>query len=127
MADGRFRGEHHGIGAVEHGIGHIRRFRPGRPQMLRHGLEHLRRGDHQPSLAIRRRNDSLLQHRHGFRAELNAQISARHHNPVGVNENGLQVRDGLLPLDLGDHRHVAAAFGNQFLGGHDVLRSTDKG
>ena len=41
-----FGGKHQRIAAVEHGIGHVGSFGARGARILRHGFEHLRRGDH---------------------------------------------------------------------------------
>ena len=51
LADGRFAGEHAGVGAVEDRVGHVGRFGPRRPRRVLHAVEHLRGDDHRPLIA----------------------------------------------------------------------------
>ena len=45
LADGRFAGEHDGVGAVVDGVGHVGDFGAGGARILDHRLEHLGGGD----------------------------------------------------------------------------------
>ena len=77
---GRFRRQHHGIGAVVDGGRDVGRLGPRRRRRLDHRFEHLRRDDHR--LAGRRQSADqlLLPAGHVLRRDLDAEIAARHHD-----------------------------------------------
>ena len=101
LARRRFRRQHHRIGTVEHGIGHVRYFGPGRDRAGNHRLHHLCGGNHHFVPRQRHPDHAFLQCGHGCIADFHAQITPRDHDRVGRIENFLEVLDRLGTLDLG--------------------------
>ena len=101
-----FGGEHQRVAAVEDGVGHVGSFGARGTRILRHGFEHLRRGDHREARFAGPGDDLFLHHGHFFRAHLHAQIAASHHHAVGHVENLVQIVNGLGLFQLGDDGHV---------------------
>ena len=107
VARGRLGRQHQGIGALIDGIGDIGGLGAGRRGRPRHRLQHLGRHDHRHAPVAGGADDGLLCHRHLFGIQLNAQITARHHHPVGIVEDGLQLVQRLGLLDLGQTGRLA--------------------
>ncbi len=107
VATGGFRRQHHRIGAVIDGGGHVRRLGPGGGGGMDHGIQHL--GGHHHGLAggAAGADDALLQDRHGLGRHFHAQVAARHHDAVGQLDDGVQMFDGAGLFQLG-HDHGAA-------------------
>ena len=63
LADGRLAREHHGVGAVEHGVEDVGRLGAGRAVRGLHAVEHLRRGDHRDPRPVAGGDDPLLDRR----------------------------------------------------------------
>ncbi len=107
-ADRRLGREHHRIGAVDHGIGHVQHFGAGGDGRVDHRLQHLGGGDHGPVAADGDADDLLLQAGQLGVVDLHAQIAARDHHGIAGIDNLVQVGDRLGALDLGDHVGIAA-------------------
>ena len=60
----RLAGQHHRVGAVEHGVGDVGGLRAGRPRRGDHRLEHLGRDDDRLGVPTGDLDDLLLQERH---------------------------------------------------------------
>ena len=95
-------GQHHGVAAGEDRRGHVRHLGAGRLGVLDHRLEHLRGDDARLAVPQRGRDQGALRDRHRLRRELDPQVAARDHDPVGRGQDRLDPVDGLGPLDLGD-------------------------
>jgi hypothetical protein len=80
-----------------------------------HRLEHLRRGDHGLPALQRPRDDPLLQERNERRADLDAEVAARNHDRVGLDEHVVECVDRLRLLDLRDHVRMRARLLDQRL------------
>ena len=106
LADRALAREHHGVGAVEDRVRHVRGLGARRPRVLDHALEHLGGGDHDLAGRVGRGDDPLLGDRHVLGAELDAQVAARDHHAVGRRQDRLQVVERLRLLDLRDHRRA---------------------
>ena len=66
-----------------------------------HALQHLGGDDHRDAAGTRRPHQSLLHNRHVFGGQLNAEVAARHHDPVTEIENFIKSVEGGRLLDLG--------------------------
>ena len=97
-------GQHHCIGAVEDGIGHIADFSPGRTRARGHRIQHLRGGDDRNSKAVGLVNQVLLKQRNLLSRHFHAQIAPGHHHAVTQGENRVDLIDRLELLDLCDYR-----------------------
>ena len=105
VTNGGLAGQHHGRGAVEHGVGDVGDLGAGRLRSGRHRLEHLRRGDDWLAGGNGRRNDLLLQRRKTGQRALEAEVATGNHDRVAVFEDRIEVVDCGLGFDLGDeHR-----------------------
>ena len=103
VAAGRGLGrEHHRVGAVEHGVGDVAHLGARRHRVDDHRLHHLRRGDGDAVHLARHLDHPLLQRRHRRVADLDREVAARDHDPVGRLQDRLERRDRLAALDLGD-------------------------
>ena len=103
LADSRLPREHQSRGAVEDRVGHVAGLRPRRLGLVHHRLQHLRRGDHGLPTLEARQNDPLLDEREGRDADLDAEVTARDHHGVGLDQDRVQRIDSLGFLDLRDH------------------------
>mmetsp|Transcript_15995 Transcript_15995/g.38738 ORF Transcript_15995/g.38738 Transcript_15995/m.38738 type:complete len:423 (-) Transcript_15995:417-1685(-) len=127
VAVGGLPGEHHAVGAVEHGVGHIAGLRARRPGVGNHALQHLRGGDHRLPGNIRLRDHHLLGQEHLLRPQLHAQVPPGHHHPVHLLQDGVEVPQALLALDLRDQLDPPPP-GPQSLADHrDVIRGLGEG
>jgi len=86
-----FRRQHHRVGSIEDGIGHIAGLGPGWTRALNHGLQHLSCGDDGLSLPGAGPDDLLLQHRHILGRYLYPQVAAGNHQAVGDIQYSVEV------------------------------------
>ena len=98
--------EHHCIGAVDDGVGHVAGLGAGGPGCLDHRLEHLRGHDAGLAGHQRRANQVLLRERHLLEGQLHAEVAARDHDAVGDLEDLIDVLERRLCLDLGHDADV---------------------
>ena len=82
------------------GVGDVVRFGARRPRVLDHRLEHLRRRDHGPAVAVREPDDPLLRERHLLERQLDAEIAARDHHGIARLQNSLQCRCSALSFSI---------------------------
>ena len=108
-ADRRLAREHHGVGAVEHGVEHVAGLGAGRPAGGLHAVEHLRGRDHRHPRLVAGGDDPLLHGRHPRHVQLDAQVAPRDHHRVGLGDDRVEVGQRLALLDLGDDPGAAAA------------------
>ena len=99
--------QHHGVGAVEHGVRDVGGLGPGRPGVLDHRLEHLGGHDHRLGAAAGLVDDQLLVDRHVLERALHAEVAARDHDPVEGLDDAVDRLERLRLLDLGDDRDRA--------------------
>ena len=110
FAGRRFGREHHGVGAIEHRVGHIANFRARWHGGGDHALHHLRGGDRELVTVAGAFDHALLQRGHGGVADLNGEIAARDHDAVaGVDDFVERLRDDRFSaLNLRDEFRLAA-------------------
>ena len=101
-------GEHDRRGAVEDGIGDVTRLGARRAGMDLHGRQHLCRGDDRFAVHDRGMDHVLLRRRDLGQGQLDAEIAARHHDPVGGLHDRVEVGEPGPVLDLGDDRNGGA-------------------
>ena len=105
---GRFAGEHDAVCAVEDGIGHIRRLRPGRTPVTGHGLQHLSGGNDRFAFNIRHVYQLFLSHGNPFDGYFHAQITPGDHDTVGGFKNSIQPSVWYRSFDLGNNKRMVA-------------------
>ena len=66
----------------------------------------------------------LLDDRHGFDRNLDAEIAARDHDAVGGGDDVIELGERLVLLDLGDDRHALVPFRDERFGALDVFGRT---
>ena len=89
LAEGGFAGQHHGIGAVIDRIGDVADLGTGRPWILSHGIEHVRRGDDRLAGQTGFQDEPFLHVGHFFQGDFDAEIAAGNHDAVeGVDDRG---------------------------------------
>src|ERR671921_116609 len=106
--DGRLAREHHRVGPVEDGVGHVGDLGTRRAGVPDHGVEHLRGHDDRFAQAPATGDHALLLDGHPLGGELDGEVPAGHHDAVGGRDDVLNVVYGLVLFDLGDDRRVAA-------------------
>src|SRR5271167_382962 len=127
LSGSRFRGQHDRIGAVHDGVGDIRDFGAGWNGIDDHGFHHLGRHDHDFILMPRFLNDLLLQAGELRIAHFDAEVAARHHDPIAGFDHFGQILDGFRPLDFGHQKPMAARLAQQPAGFLHVLGVARKG
>ncbi len=120
-AERRLAGEHDGVGAVEDRVRDVVRFGARRARAVDHRLEHLGRGDHGLRRAVRARDQVLLDQRDLFERDLDAEIAARDHDPVGDRDDLVDALERFVLLDLRDDGDVLAVLGDEILDADDVV------
>ena len=123
--DRRLGGEHDGAGAVEDRVRHIGGFGPRRNGRLDHGLQHLCGGDSRASPGNAAPDDVLLEVRQVFDRELDAQVTPRHHDGVGLRDDGVDVLHGHPGLDLGDEQRAGGR--SRHSQGSDIIGPSHEG
>eukprot|EP00964_Phaeocystis_antarctica_P006359 scaffold3454_cov68-Phaeocystis_antarctica.AAC.1 len=103
--------EHHAVGAVEHGVGHVAHLGARGARVEGHRLEHLRRTDDRLARAVALCDHHLLRDEDLLRGDLDAEVAARHHDAVRLLEDGVEVAHALVVLDLGDDLDALARGG----------------
>ncbi len=102
-------GQHNGRRAVVDGVCHIRHLRSRRARVLRHRLEHLRRGNDNFARLIALIDHHLLQRRNLAERYFHAEIAARHHDAVALLDNLGQIVYSLAVLNFTDNLDRPAA------------------
>ena len=103
-----FSGEHHCIRTVFYCIGHIGNLRSGRSWISNHGIQHLGRGNNQFSVEVTFFDNLPLQMRKTTSFHFYAQVSSCHHDSVCFINDGIQIIQSLLGLNLSDNLHLRA-------------------
>ena len=96
--------------------------------MYHHRIQHLCRCDDYLSCLINLLDDPLLDDRHTLKRDLNTHIAARHHDPVSLLDDRVNIVHALLILDLCDDIDgTASVFIKKFSHLPDIIRSTGEG
>ena len=106
FAGGRFGGEHHRVGTVQHGVGDVTHLGAGGHGVGDHALHHLGGGDDELVVLARQFDHALLQRWHDGVTHFNRQIAPRHHDAVAGQQNLQQLGDGLSALDFCDQTRL---------------------
>mmetsp|Transcript_15049 Transcript_15049/g.35858 ORF Transcript_15049/g.35858 Transcript_15049/m.35858 type:complete len:510 (+) Transcript_15049:276-1805(+) len=124
---GCLAGEHHAVGAVEHGVGDVGCFGTRRAGALPHRLQHLGRRYHGLASNVAFLDHHLLREEDLLGGDLHAEVAARDHDAVGLFEDGVKVGDALLVLYLGDDVDPRAFRPKHLADVVDVLRLPHEG
>ena len=109
LADRRLRRQHHGVGAVQHGVRNIEDLCPCWHGIVNHRFHHLRGGDHHAVSLSGRRDEILLNTDQLCVAYLDTEVTARHHHAIAGIDNAVQqfcIGHHFRPLDLRDNGRV---------------------
>jgi hypothetical protein len=118
--------QHDTVGAIENGVTDIADFGAGRARVVGHGLEHLGGTDDWLAGDVALGDHHLLGHEYLSRRNLDTEIATGDHDTVGDLEDGVEVADTLLVLDLGDDLDVLALLAEHFADGQNVVGATDE-
>ena len=94
--------EHHGVGAVECGVGHIAGFGPSGEFAVGHAVEHLSGSDHRHAMGVGHADDLFLQDRHGRQIDFDPEVASSHHHRIGDVDDGFEIGDGFTLFDFRD-------------------------
>ena len=95
-----FSAQHHRVGAIEHGVGHVADLSACRYRIENHAFHHLRGSNHHLVLRPGHFDHALLQGRHSSVADFYRQIAPGHHDAVADAQNVLQIGNGFSAFDL---------------------------
>ena len=113
IANRRFVGEHHRIGAIEDRVGNVTHLSPRWTRTRCHGIEHLRCGDDRNPKTVGLANQLFLQQGNFFCGHLNAEIASGHHHPITKGKNRIDLIDGFKFFDLGHDWGFVAVLANE--------------
>ena len=102
-----FPGKHQAVGLLIGGVHHVGDFRAGRRGVGDHGFQQLRGDDDAGAKLVAALDDAALENRQLLELHLRAQVAAGDHDDVGRVDDGVDVADGFLVLDLGDDLRLA--------------------
>ena len=105
-----FSGEHYSIRTVVYRIGYVGNLRSGRSWISDHGIQHLGCRNNQLSMEITFFDNLLLQMRKTASFHFYAQVSSCHHDSVCLINDGIQIIQSLLGLNLSDNLHLRSCF-----------------
>ena len=104
FSGGRFAAQHHGVGTVEHRIGHVAHLGTRGHGVDDHAFHHLCSGDGDLVHFTGQANHAFLQRRHRGIAYFHGQVSTRHHDAVAGAQDFLERGNGFTALNLGNER-----------------------
>ena len=93
----------------------------------RHGLEHLSRDDNGLASDVALGNHHLLGEEHLAGRDLNTQITTGDHDTIRLLQDGVEVGDTLLVLDLDDDLDVGTVGAEDVTDVTDILSAADEG
>mmetsp|Transcript_61230 Transcript_61230/g.134083 ORF Transcript_61230/g.134083 Transcript_61230/m.134083 type:complete len:413 (-) Transcript_61230:242-1480(-) len=108
LAHGTLTAQHDSLSTVQDGVCHVACLCAGREGLVLHGCQHLRGTNGIFTSRLGLLQHHLLSHPHFLHRDLHAQISARHHDAIGLRQDLLEVLQALHVFDLGDHLDVLA-------------------
>ena len=94
--------QHHGIGAIQHGVGHVAHFGTGGYGVGDHAFHHLSGRDNHLVVGPRQLDHALLQGRYNGVTNLHRQITTGYHDAVAGKQNFFQTGDGFCSLNFGN-------------------------
>lgn len=92
----RLGGEHHGVGPVRGWRWRRPTPLPGGAGVRDHRLEHLGGGDHRLAMPVGALDQSLLHERYLLERQLDAEVTARHHQGVGHLDDLIEVPEHVV-------------------------------
>ena len=120
-------GKHDGRGAVVDGICHVGDLGTGGAGVHDHAVQHLSSGDDGLAKGEGALDDVLLDAGQLGKVDLNAQITAGHHDGIGSSQNAVDVVHALTVLDLGDDADVGIVLVEQVADVVHILRGAHEG
>ena len=130
LAGSGFRGEHHGVGTIQHGVGHVHDFRTGRHRVGDHRLHHLGGGNDGTVQLTRTTNQRFLDAHQLRIADFDAKVTAGNHHHIGGEDHvvhGVLIADGFRTLDFGDDFRITAGIARQATGVVQVFAAAREG
>ena len=127
VAFGGLAGQHDTISTVENRIANVGDFGTSRAGVVRHGLQHLGGADDGLAGDVALGDHHLLRDEDLAGGDLDAQISTRDHDTVGLLENLVEVVNTLLVLNLGDDLDIFAFLAEDFADVHEYPAAADEG
>ena len=106
LAGSGLTGEHHGGGAVIHGVGHVSDLSTGRTGVGYHAVQHLGCRDDMLAHGQGTLDQVLLDDRDLGKVDLHTHIAAGHHDAISHSQDLVHVVHALLVLQLGDDSDV---------------------
>jgi hypothetical protein len=106
-ADAGFAGKHQAIGFLVGGVGHVGDFGAGRRRILDHRFQKLGRDDDPLAELVAALDDAALEDGEFLELDFHAKVAAGDHDHVGGLDDGVDVADGFLVLDLRDNLGTA--------------------
>ncbi|MND78176.1 hypothetical protein D3C80_698850 [compost metagenome] len=119
LTRGGFGRQHHGVGAVQHGVRHVHYLGAGRHRVGDHRLHHLGRGDHGTVQGASTADQLFLDTDQLRVADFDAQIATGNHHYIGGQNDvihGFVAADGFGTLNLGNDLGVTASIARQTAG-----------
>ena len=116
LARGGFCRQHHGVGAVQHGVRHVHDFGAGWHRVGDHRLHHLRRGNDRAVQLTGAADQRLLDADQLRIADFHAEVAAGHHDNVGGEDHVIHrvlIAYRFRALDFGDDFGIAAGIARQ--------------
>src|SRR3989344_5155923 len=113
LARGGLGRKHDGIGAVEHGVGHVGDFGARRHRAVDHGFHHLGGGNDRLVHLARELDQAFLNRWHRGIPESHRQVTAHDHDRVRNLDDLHDVLHRLGTFDLGDNAALAAGGAKQ--------------
>ena len=127
LADAGLAGEHHGVGAVDDGVGDVGGLGAGGAGVVDHRVEHLGGDDDRLGVALGQFDGALLDDRDLFEGHFDAEVAAGDHDAVEGGDDVVEVVDRLRLLDLGDDGEAAALLVHDPVDVVDVAAAADEG
>ena len=119
--------QHDSVGSVINRICNVGHFRSRRTRITDHGIEHLGCGDDELACEVTLVDHLLLELRETLRVDLHTEVATGHHDTIGGCDDGIEVIQALLRLDLRDDLHAGACLVDQCTNLLDGLRITHEG
>src|SRR5690606_8154046 len=127
LADAGLAGEHDGVGALEDGVGDVGGLGAGGARRGDHRFEHLGGDDDGPGLLAAQFDGALLDHRHLFEGQFDAEVAAGDHDAVEGGDDLGEAFHRLRLLDLADEGDADALLFHDLVADVGVGGGADEG